>query len=401
MKVDKLDKFKLITYQNIDIDERNVVTLLYQPLIGCGAFSLYLTLWSLIDRSRLKTPEYHHSKLFDLINISPAKFISTRKKLEAIGLLVVYENEDLLLYELKAPLSAEEFIKDGSLGAYLFSQIGKANFDDIVSLFRISSIEKSGFKNITSTFDEVFESVPSLIETEETFINRSKSKITFNNDFNFEVFFEGLSKNFVDRRKITTRVKEKISRLAYVYNLDEFSMQKPFIDAVGRDKSINLDLLSKRTVYWFRLENNTNSVKLQEKGKAKKVVEDIALTNDQVIDLCETSNPLDILNELFNVTPAAVELRIIEQLLEKTELPSEVVNFLIVFVYGYLGSFPSYNYFEKIAVDWQRRGFSTIKEVKKYIKSRNNKQTKKGTVHKNLLPKDIESDWLEDYIKNL
>ncbi|MCK5762312.1 MAG: hypothetical protein KAH16_05385, partial [Candidatus Izimaplasma sp.] len=96
MKVNKLDKFKLITYQNIDIDERNVVTLLYQPLIGCLAFSLYLSLWSLIDRSRLKTPEYHHSKIFDLIDISPTQFVNTRKKLEAIGLLVVYQNEDLL-----------------------------------------------------------------------------------------------------------------------------------------------------------------------------------------------------------------------------------------------------------------------------------------------------------------
>ena len=236
MKVDKLDKFKLITYQNIDIDERNVVTLLYQPLIGCNAFSLYLILWSLIDRSRLKTPEYHHSKLFDLADISPSKFITIRKKLEAIGLLVVYQNEDLLLYELMAPLSAEEFIKDGSLGAYLFSKIGKANFDEIISLFRISSIEKTGFKNITTNFDEVFDSVPSPIETEDSFLNRSKSRITINNNFDFDIFFEGLSKNFVDHRKITSRVKEKISRLSYVYNLDEFTMQKVFMDAVLKIK---------------------------------------------------------------------------------------------------------------------------------------------------------------------
>ena len=39
-----LDKFKLITYQNLDIDERNVLTLLYQPLLGCDAFTLYSTL---------------------------------------------------------------------------------------------------------------------------------------------------------------------------------------------------------------------------------------------------------------------------------------------------------------------------------------------------------------------
>ena len=397
MKVDKLDKFKLITYQNIDIDERNVVTLLYQPLIGGKAFSLYLTLWSLIDRSRLKTPDYHHSKLFDLIDISPSSFTSIRKKLEAIGLLVVYQNEDLLLYELKAPLTAEEFIKDGSLGAYLFSQIGKANFDEVVSLFRISSIEKAGFKNITSTFDEVFESIPDPFETEEVFLSRSKSKITINNDFDFDIFFEGLSKNFVDHRKITSKVREKISRLAYVYNLDEFTMQKVFMDAVGKDKGVNLDELSKRAGYWFKFEKRTDSVNLHEKGKKTNV----SSSNKKIIEMCKTTSPLNILEDLFGTKPATVELRVIEQLLEKTDLTPELINFLIVFVMGNTESFPSYNYFEKVAVDWQRKGFATAEEALEYIKLRNKSRTTKYSKQKNLLPKDIESDWLDDYIKNL
>lgn len=397
MKVDKLDKFKLITYQNIDIDERNVVTLLYQPLIGCQSFSLYLSLWSLIDRSRLKTPEYHHSKLFDLINISPSSFISIRKKLEAIGLLVVYQNEDLLLYELKAPLTADEFIKDGSLGAYLLAAIGKANFDEIISLFRISSIEKAGYKNITTTFDEVFESIPGSIETDELFINRSKSKITINHNFDFDIFFEGLSKNFVDHRKITSRVKEKISRLSYVYNLDEFTMQKVFMDAVGKDKGVNLDELSKRAGYWFKFEKKSRDIKLNEKNKSLNVDS----SSKNVIKICKTSSPLNILEDLFGTKPATVELKVIEQLLEKTDLSANLINFLIVFVIGNTDSFPSYNYFEKISVDWQRRDLKTIEEAIDYIKTRSKYKTKKFISQKNLLPKDIESDWLDDYIKNL
>ena len=100
MEFTRADKFKLVTYQNIDVDERNVVTLLYQPLIGSDAFSLYLTFWALIDRSRLGTPEYNHSKIFDLLSISPIEFIAVRKKLEAIGLLVVYQNDNL--YRIRA-----------------------------------------------------------------------------------------------------------------------------------------------------------------------------------------------------------------------------------------------------------------------------------------------------------
>jgi len=395
VKLDKLDKFKLITYQNIDVDERNVVTLLYQPLIGCTAFSLYLTLWSLIDRSRLKTPEYYHSKIFDLNRISPTAFLDARKKLEAIGLLVVFQNEDLLLYELKAPLSAEEFIKDGSLGAYLFSEIGQVNFDELINLFRISSFEKDGFKNITTNFDEVFQSVVAPIQTDDVFMNRSKSKITINHDFDFEIFFEGLSKNFVDHRKITSRVKEKISRLSFVYNLDEFTMQKVFMDSVGKDKSVNLDELSKRAGYWFKFENKTDKVNLKDKTAKKKT------TNNDIINMCKTTSPLNILEDLFGSKPAAVELRIVEQLLENTELNTELINFLIVFVIGNTDGFPSYNYFEKVAADWQRRGLVTVEDAVSHIKNRNKKRTSSKASQKNLLPKDIESDWLDDYIKKL
>ena len=209
MEQSRLDTFTLLTYQNIDIDERNVVTLLYAPLIGKDAFSLYLTLWSLIDRSKLKSPTYTHRKLYDILDFHPTAYLAARKKLEAIGLLDVYQNQDNYLYELKAPLSANEFINDGSLGSYLFTRIGKENFDELTNLFKISNIEKAGFKNISASFDDVFDSITSSITTNETYISRSKSKININHDFDFDFFLEGLSKNFVNRKRITEKIKEK------------------------------------------------------------------------------------------------------------------------------------------------------------------------------------------------
>jgi len=397
VKINSLDKFKLITYQNIDIDERNVVTLLYQPLLGCKAFSLYLTLWSLIDRSRLKTPEYLHKKLFDIIDVSPNTFSNIRKKLEAIGLLVVFQNEDLLLYELKAPLTAEEFIKDGSLGAYLFSKIGKTNFDEIVNLFRISLFEKKGFTNITTNFDEVFTSVPKPIKTEDSFLNRSKSKIKVNNNFDFDIFFEGLSKNFVDHRKITSRVREKISTLSFVYNLDEFTMQKVFMDAVDKDKSIDFNKLSKSARYWFQFEKKTDDIDLKDINVTPKKEN----PQKRVIELCKTRKPINILEELFGSKPATSELRVIEDLVEKTDLSTELINFLIVYSIGVTEGFPSYNYFEKVAAEWARNDFTSIEEAIKHIKQRNQRRKKTTHKEKNLLPKDIESDWLDDYIKKL
>ncbi len=396
MELPRLDKFKLITYQNIDIDERNVITLLYQPLIGCKAFSLYLTLWSLIDRSRLKTPVYLHKKLYDILSVKPKAFSDARKKLEAIGLLVVYQNEEMFLYELKAPLTAKEFIKDGNLGAYLFKEIGKANFDELVSLFRISSVEKDGFKNITTNFDEVFESIPNRIETNDEYMSRSKSKISLNHNFDFEMFFEGLSKNFVDHRKITSKVKEKIERLSYIYGLDEIAMQKVFMDSVKRDRSVDLDRLNVSARNWYQFEKKTSKVEPVKKEEITGVN-----TNNDIIEMCNNLKPVELLEALFGVKPAAAELKIIDRLLDSELLNESLINFLFVYVIGYTeGQIPNYNFFEKIATDWARNKISNIDEAIKYNKKRKEKIENSKIKGKNLLPKDIESDWLDDYIKS-
>lgn len=397
MELPRLEKFKLITYQNIDLDERNVVTLLYLPLIGVKAFSLYLTLWSLIDRSRLKTPEYFHQKLYDLLSMTPKQFSDARKKLEAIGLVVVYQNEELFLYELKAPLSAEEFIKDGNLGAYLFKEIGQTNFDEVISLFRISNFEKDGFKNITTNFDEVFESLPDKIETKDSFISRSKSKITIKSDFDFEIFTEGLSKNFVDLRKITSKVKEKIERLSYIYGLDEITMQKAFMDSVRRDKSVDLDKLTDSVKNWYQFDKTTNGKALVKKEEIKGIN-----TNNDVIEMCRKLNPVELLEALFGVKPATSELKIVEKLLEGELLSQELINFLFVYVIGYTdGQIPNYNFFEKIATDWKRNSVENIDQAIAYNKKRKDNLENKRIKSKNLLPKDIESDWLDDYIKDI
>lgn len=398
MELNGLDKFKIITYQNLDTDERNVFTLLYQPLIGCDAFTLYLTLWSLIDRAKLKSPEYLHEKMYDIMHCTPRTFLAARKKLEAIGLLVAYHNEDVYLYELKTPVSAEEFIKDGSLGAYLFSRIGKTNFDDLVDLFRISRDDRDGFKNITTNFDEVFESLPKPVETKGDFISNSKPKLSINHDFEFDVFLDGLSKNFVDKRKITKTVKDKIINLSYVYSLDEITMQKVFMDSVDKMRNVDVEKLSSNASKWFNFERETvYPSDSKQDAKSEKV------GYSDIPRICKTETPAGVLSILSNGgKPAVSELKVVEKLIENFELKVEVINFLLIHVIGMLEEFPSYNYFDKIAASWRRENIDSVEEAIGFIKKRQQKrQNVRPRKGKNELPKDIESDWLDDYLKNI
>jgi replication initiation and membrane attachment protein len=389
------ESFQLITYQTLDVDERDVLTLLYQPILGNEAYSLYLTLWSLIHRDRRKSPTFHHILLYDALRLSPQSFLKARKRLEAIGLINTYHNSELYLYELKAPLSAEEFIKDGSLGAYLFSKVGKEVFETLSNLFKVFNEGKEGFENITSTFDNVFSSLQKPIDTKYVYQTKSKGKITVNHSFDFDIFLDGLSKNFVDRRKITKTVKDKIRMLSYVYNLDEFTMQRAFMDSVDKNRNIDLDALSINARKWFEYDRETVVANGQKDPKEE-------VSYSDMLTKCKTENPSTILSILSGGKPSAQELKVVEQLMENYELELEVLNFLLVYVIGNLeGDFPTYNYFDKIAVEWQRKKVNSIQNAIHTIKNRQTKFQKTNKKReKNTIPEDIESDWFDEYWKN-
>ena len=64
-----------------------VLTLLYQPIIGDSAYTLYLTLMNMMDRQSLISEEYLHADLESLLNRKLDLIEQDRFKLEAIGLL--------------------------------------------------------------------------------------------------------------------------------------------------------------------------------------------------------------------------------------------------------------------------------------------------------------------------
>ena len=388
----RLDKFKLMTYQNIDTDERNVVTLLYAPLIGCKPFLMYNTLWSMIDRSRLKSPEYMHTKLYDLLELTPIEFLMVRKVLEAIGLLSVYQKDDVFLYELKAPVSAEEYLKDGALGALLLDKIGKSEFDDITSLFRITLSDKEGFENVTAHFDDVFTSIKNPVSQTGDFVSRSKSGINVNHAFDFDIFFDGISKNYIDRRKISAKVEEKIVVLSYVYALDEITMQKVFMDSVDNERNINLDKMSKSAKYW-------NSV-IHSKKETNEY-EEIDVTFENIKQICLTHSPIDCIGYATGHKPSKSEMKTIEQVISEFEYPKEILNYLLLYSMNQSTNhlLPHYNFIESIYVSMKRDKVTTFEDAFNFTTNYQTKSDQREVKKKEA--KKYEPDWLEDVMKEL
>lgn len=91
-----------------DID-RQIITQLYQPLIGPVAFSLYMTLWGELEQNRLWGGESTHRQLMGMTQSNLKTIHQEQGKLEGIGLLKVYMKESerqerLFIYELLPPV---------------------------------------------------------------------------------------------------------------------------------------------------------------------------------------------------------------------------------------------------------------------------------------------------------
>ena len=131
-KFDSSSQFNIYSSFTLSNDDVNVVSLLYAPLMGSDALMLYLGFNSLIERNNLKSERLRHQDFFDVFSLTPQSFLKARIKLEGIGLLISYEMADKsYTYVVCPPLSAKSFIKDATLGLYLYAKTSKETFDFI------------------------------------------------------------------------------------------------------------------------------------------------------------------------------------------------------------------------------------------------------------------------------
>ena len=107
------DTFLVVNRTILSENDRKIITMLYQPIIGSLATSLYFSLWSDLDKTELVSEEFSHHHLMTSLRIKLEQIIVARKKLEAIGLLKSYVKKEgeynNFVYELFAPISASDF----------------------------------------------------------------------------------------------------------------------------------------------------------------------------------------------------------------------------------------------------------------------------------------------------
>ena len=167
-----------------------------------------MTLHALLNRSSLTSHTLLHKEILDILGLNSKTFAEARLKLEAIGLLSTYKNENEYIFLLKSPLTAKGFLSDGVVGMYLYSLIGDSEFRRIQKLFQITKVDKTKYQEITASFDDVFQSIEDIdIKNDEYIVDRRLNtgiKIK-NYEFDFNLFASGIAASFLEGKRITKR----------------------------------------------------------------------------------------------------------------------------------------------------------------------------------------------------
>ena len=97
------DTYVVVNKSIINNEDRLILNMLYQPIIGPLPIILYFSLWADLDKSEIMSIEYTHHHLVTNMHLTIDEIIEARQKLEAIGLLRTFFKESSInnyLYEL-------------------------------------------------------------------------------------------------------------------------------------------------------------------------------------------------------------------------------------------------------------------------------------------------------------
>lgn len=404
-----------------DLD-RKVLTMLYQPLIGAFAYSLYMTFWC--DAEMEFSKEQSHQRLMNVTQFSLKDIIAARKKLEAIGLLKTFkkdtEESRRFIYELQTPLSPASFFHDGVLNIYLYNRLGKKKYCEMRDFFLDKSSETEEYEETTASFNEVFMSLhPSEMtagaysEIQEGGEGRladrkpGKSLTITEEEFDFDLLLSSVSSFILPKEVITPSIREAIIKLAYVYQMGPLEMSKQIQNAYHLNGELTEEHLRKEVQKWYRIENNNQlpqmAFRTQPQGlKSISSVEPVT-EEEKMIKFFEEVSPYKLLELQSGTRPAEADLNIVTYLMLEQKMMPGVVNVLLDYVLKTNDLKLTRSFVEKIASHWARKKVQTVPDAMELARSEQKKykdwQERKNTPGKRFAPQAKGArlpDWLKD-----
>ena len=317
------DTYVVVNKSIIDTEDRKILTMLYQPVIGPLPIMLYFSLWSDLDKTEIISKEYTHHHLVTNMHLSLEEISDCRRKLEAIGLLKTFykeENINNYIYQLYSPIRANDFFNHPILNVVLYNNTGKKEYEDLKAYFKIPRINTSGYKDITSSFTEVFTSVPltSYEVLNDDIRQKNVLKLNINSNFDFDFLITSLP-NTIDKEKVFNKeIKELILELSFLYDLDVIKMQDIILSCINERNTINKEELRKTCRNYYQFDNHglLPSVVYNSQPEYLKKPEGDTSKRAKMIYTFETLRPYELLKSKNKGNePTSRDLKLAEDLI--------------------------------------------------------------------------------------
>lgn len=399
------DTYVVINKTVINNEDRKILSMLYQPIIGSTALSLYLTLWTDLEKNEILSGEYTHHHLISNMHLSLNEIVSARESLEAIGLLKTYlkkGNVNSYIYELYSPLSAYEFLNHPILNVVLYNNLGKIEYEKIVNYFKRPRFNLNNYENITISFDKKYKSIPftsyEIINDDVRKIN--KQELNIDSDFDMNFLMSSLP-NYINPSKIFTKENKKLFiDLAYIYEIDAMKMQNILKTCITERGTLNKEELRKTCQNYYEFDNGVlpTVIEHSQPEYLRKPIGDNS-KRAKMIYTFETISPADLLRSKSGGEIIKRDLKLVEDLIVEYGLKPGVVNVLLDYTLKTNNNKLTRNFIETIAGQWKRLNIETVEDAMALAEKEHKKYNKNVTRTVSTKKEEKIPEWFDKEIK--
>lgn len=376
---------------NLSGEDNYVLSQMYLPLIGMVSFSAYHLI------NNIKESETTVRRLIDVLGLANINsFDQALLRLEGIGLLKRYENEKkdrTIILECLLPLSQKSFLSNSLLKEFLVSQIGDVEVHTLEKNLQCKKI--SGYEEVTKRFDEVFKTTNLKTKVsdylEESVVDNIKIK---NESFDYLIFKLSIDENLISKDLLDDEdFENNILKISYQYQLNEEEMKEAVTKAILINHDLKYEDVAKYAGYIFQ-NKGANQVLGFDVKEPLVYNHNLSSDEENLIVIADNSSISQMLESLSGGQPALSEVNDYIKLANLTGLPQGVINILALYInQNKEGDNVSFNYIEKVARNWMKKGVKTTIDAVKLL---NENKEKSKVKNKGKNKKQVEEpEWMK------
>jgi len=377
------DSYVVINKTTITDADRKLISMLYQPIIGYTAVSLYNTLIDDLDKLELMSEELTHHHLMSTMQLKLEDIIIAREKLEGIGLIKTYVkkgNINSYVYLIYSPITANEFFNHPVLNVVLYNNLGKKEYERLLNYYKVPRVNLKDYEEITCSFDNAFKTASgTILDMPTDVIKRESNNLEITKGIDFNLLISSIPSSQISEKCFNKETKELINALSFTYNLSTLDMQGLVKNALNEKGTIDKTELRKNCRDYYKFDNNGKLPTLiynKQPDYLKKPQGDNSKWAKMVYTF-ENMTPYQFLKAKYKGgEPTERDMRLIESLLIDQKLNSGVVNVLIAYVLKINNEQLKKSYVETIAGQWKRLNIETVEEAMRITEKEHKKMKK-------------------------